>query len=134
MGIVAISASYPRPPLGYRPSHGGALGLGGAGGHGLDPLTLLLLQKDGGLGGHGGGLGGKGKGGLGLNPLLLSLLGGCTEKYPKCTQPKIANADGRKICGLGRQPNCECVTGAAAYCLPCCTCPDTPDAPLDELV
>merc|ERR1712055_148109 len=50
-----------------------------AGGHGLDPLTLLLLQKDGGLGGHGGGLksllpllllgggglGGKGKGGLG---------------------------------------------------------------------
>merc|ERR1712179_593614 len=56
----------------------GGLGHGG----GLSGLLPLLL-----LGG--GGLGGKGKGGLGINPLLLSLLGGCTEKYPKCVQPKL---------------------------------------------
>ena len=48
--IVCVSASYaPRhPPFRYPPSHGAPFG--GAGGHGLDPLTLLLLQKDGGLG------------------------------------------------------------------------------------
>jgi len=134
--IVAISASYSRPPLGHRPSHGGALG-------GIDPFTLLLL-KDGGLG-HGGGLsgllpllllgggglGGKGKGGLGINPLLLSLLGGCTEKYPKCIQPKIANADGKRICGLGNQEKCQKYHPNDAICLPCCTCPDTPSSPLE---
>merc|ERR1712105_569866 len=85
---------YSRPPLGHRPSHGGALG-------GIDPFTLLLL-KDGGLG-HGGGLsgllpllllgggglGGKGKGGLGINPLLLSLLGGSLKSTPSVFSQKL---------------------------------------------
>ena len=50
--VAVVSASYPpRPPLFYGPSHrGGYGGAGGLGGGGLDPLTLLLLQKDGGLG------------------------------------------------------------------------------------
>ena len=49
--IVSGSASYvPRhPPYKYRPSHGASFG-GAAGGLGIDPLTLLMLQKDGGLG------------------------------------------------------------------------------------
>merc|ERR1712083_545739 len=53
--VAVVSAQYaPRPPLHYGPPrHGGYGGLGGHGG-GLDPLTLLLLQKDGGLGGSGG--------------------------------------------------------------------------------
>merc|ERR1712055_339854 len=90
--VAVVSAQYaPRPPLHYGPpTHGGYGGLGGHGG-GLDPLTLLLLQKDGGLGSGdinsllplllAGGLGGKGKGGF--DPLLLALLGGgkCKEKH-----------------------------------------------------
>merc|ERR1712112_48487 len=120
-----VSALYqPRPlPFQYGPTHGA---LGGAGGHGggVDPLTLLLLQKDGGKGGiksllplflMSGGLGGGKKGGM--NPLLLtSLLGDdeCEEKYSgRCTQPTTANANSGFNCGL-----------SSSYC-PCCTCPDT---------
>ena len=42
--IAAVSASYaPHPPtFKYQPPHASAGGLGG----GLDPVTLLLLQKD----------------------------------------------------------------------------------------
>ena len=52
--ITSVASSYaPRlPTFGYRPSHSlpGA-SLGGAGGlGGIDPLTLLILQKDGGQG------------------------------------------------------------------------------------
>ena len=48
--VAVVSAQYaPRPPLHYGSPYGGYGGLGGHGG-GLDPLTLLLLQKDGGLG------------------------------------------------------------------------------------
>merc|ERR1719233_884349 len=81
--VAVVSAQYaPRPPLHYGSPYGGQGGHGG----GLDPLTLLLLQKDGGLGSGGissllplllaGGLGGKGKGKGGFDPLLLALLGG----------------------------------------------------------
>merc|ERR1712179_302215 len=109
MGIVAISASYPRPPLGYRPSHGGALG-------GIDPFTLLLL-KDGGLG--------HGKGGLSsLLPLLLlgggGLGGECKEKYHPCTQPSAANMDGDQLCGRDTGHSCD-----GEKCKMCCTCPAT---------
>ena len=48
--IAAVSASYaPPPPIKYQPPHGFPRNpLGGAGGlGGLDPVTLLLLQKDG---------------------------------------------------------------------------------------
>merc|ERR1719430_1590247 len=106
--VAVVSTQYaPRPPLHYGSPYGGGYGgLGGGHGGGLDPLTLLLLQKDGGLGGSGGinsllplllagGLGGKGKGGF--NPLLLALLGGgtCKEKHLLgCTQPATANLNG----------------------------------------
>ena len=90
-------------------------------------LRLLLLG--------GGGLGGKGKGGLGFNPLLLSLLSSssCTEKYPICVQPGTANVDGKRLCGLGDQDKCAMPNDPwdAAFCLPCCTCPDTPNALLE---
>ena len=51
--IAAVSASYAPhpspPPIKYQPPHGFPRNpLGGAGGlGGLDPVTLLLLQKDG---------------------------------------------------------------------------------------
>merc|ERR1712176_814810 len=108
----------------YGPTHPRAFG--GAGGHGggVDPLTLLLLQKDGGKGGiksllplflMSGGLGGGKKGGM--NPLLLTSLIGdheCEEKYSGyCTQPTTANAYSGFECGLSSG---EC---------PCFTCPDT---------
>ena len=83
----------------------------------------------------GGGKGGHGaKGGLNNPLLLLSLFGGCTEKYPNCIQPTTANADQpglkKRICGLGDQlKNCffKSVAPPPENCLPCCTCPDTPD-------
>merc|ERR1712212_1470750 len=53
--VAVVSAQYaPRPPLLYGPPHRGGYGGAGGLGGGLDPLTLLLLQKDGGLGGNGG--------------------------------------------------------------------------------
>merc|ERR1712183_106898 len=134
--VAVVSASYPPPPF-YGPAHrggyGGASGLGG-----LDPLTLLLLQKDGGFGGNGGissllppllsgGLGGGKKGGL--NPLMLALLSGkCVEKYPPggCVQPATANANPDKLCG--DYPGYSCNTSGGSNfkkCLPCCTCPTT---------
>merc|ERR1739840_7586 len=115
--VAVASASYPpRPPLYYGPSHRG--GYGGAGGlGGLDPLTLLLLQK-------GGGLGGKGKGSF--NPLLLALLGKCDEKYPLgCTQPAVANVNGKRLCGKDSGSACD---DGNQQCWPCCTCPNTPSA------
>ena len=51
--ISAVSALYQaRPPLyQYGPRHPGTYGgAGGHGGGGVDPLTLLLLQKNGGTG------------------------------------------------------------------------------------
>merc|ERR1712055_413470 len=136
--VAVVSAQYaPRPPLHYGPPHRG--GYGGLGGHGggLDPLTLLLLQKDGGLGGSGGidsllplllagGLGGKGKGGF--NPLLLALLGGgkCKEKHLLgCTQPATANLDGDFLCGNDLGTACD---GGNEPCRPCCTCSTTANA------
>jgi len=82
--ITVVSASYqPRPlPLKYGPAHRGVYG--GARGHGggIDPLTLLLLHKDGGGNGGinrllpllltGGGLSGKAGH---VNPLIFTLLG-----------------------------------------------------------
>merc|ERR1712083_451569 len=64
--VAVVSAQYaPRPPLLYGPPHRGGYGGAGGLGGGLDPLTLLLLQKDGGLGGNGG-----------INSLLPLLLAG----------------------------------------------------------
>jgi len=82
--VAVVSASYqPRPlPFKYGPTHRGDYG--GAAGHGggIDPLTLLLLQKNGGGNGGinrllpllltGGGLSGKDGH---VNPLLFTLLG-----------------------------------------------------------
>jgi len=127
--ITVASAFYqprPRPlPFKYGPTHRGVYG--GAGGHGggIDPLTLLLLQRNG--GGNGGinrllpiflsgALGGGKKGEI--SPLLLtSLLGEkCVEEHRYgCTQPTTANANPSRLCG-------KCTT-----CCPCCTCPDTVD-------
>ena len=67
-----------------------------------------------------------------MNPILLaSLLGDdkCEEVHKGgCTQPTTANANGRKLCGIGdTQASCG-VSGPAEYnCCPCCTCPDTPN-------
>merc|ERR1712212_562745 len=136
--VAVVSAQYaPRPPLLYGPPHRGGYGGAGGLGGGLDPLTLLLLQKDGGLGGSGGinsllplllagGLGGKGKGGF--DPLLLALLGGgkCVETYPLgCTQPATANLDGDFLCGNDQGAACD---GGNEQCWPCCTCPTTASA------
>ena len=48
--FTVVSASYqPRPlPFKYGPTHRGVYGEAGAHGGGIDPLTLLLLQKNGG--------------------------------------------------------------------------------------
>merc|ERR1712112_310102 len=91
--IVAVSSAFlpapPPPPPHYgRPGYPRPSPLGGA----MDPTTLLLLNKNGGLGGSGsnsllpllllgggGGLGGAH--GKGFNPLLFSLLGGCKEEH-----------------------------------------------------
>merc|ERR1712179_498749 len=141
--VAVVSASYPpHPPPYYGPVH--RRGFGGVGGHGggLDPVILLLLQKNGGLGGKGGGginsllplllaggLGGK-KGGF--DPLLLALLGSgkCLEQYPGgCIQPATANTDGNKLCGIKAGNFCERVNGGGGEkCWPCCSCPHTPDA------
>merc|ERR1712055_303542 len=120
--VAVVSAQYaPRPPLHYG-GGGGYGGYGGLGVHGggIDPLTLLLLQKDGGLGSGGissllplllaGGLGGKGKGKGGFDPLLLALLGGgkCKEKHLLgCTQPATANLDGDFLCGNDLGTTCD---------------------------
>merc|ERR1711970_678350 len=132
--VAVVSASYPPPPF-YGPSHrggyGGASGLGG-----LDPLTLLLLQKDGGLGGNGGinsllplllG-GGLGSGKGGFNPLMLALLSGkCVEKHTGgCIQPATANANPNKLCG--ESTTLDKCNGGSNFCWPCCTCPTTPNA------
>merc|ERR1712183_208376 len=61
--VAVVSASYPPPPF-YGPPHRGGYSAGASGLGGLDPLTLLLLQKDGGLGRNGG-----------INSLLPLLLG-----------------------------------------------------------
>ena len=101
-------------------------------------LPLLLLGGGGGLGGKVG-LGGKG-GHVGNPLLLLSLLGSgaekCKEIYPKCIQPTTANADGRRKCGLdnGNGMECETTNNAPALCLPCCSCPNTPDAVLEPFL
>ena len=106
-------------------------------------LPLLLL---GGGGGHGRKVGLGGKGGHVGNPLLLlSLLGSgaekCKEIYPKCIQPTTANADGRRKCGLDNGNGMECETtndapanNYPALCLPCCSCPNTPDAVLEPFL
>merc|ERR1712066_1015788 len=95
--FVAVSSAFlpvpPPPPPHYgRPGYPRTSPLGGA----MDPTTLLLLNKNGGLGGSGsnsllpllllGGGGGLGGGhGKGFNPLLFSLLGGCKEEHSPCT-------------------------------------------------
>merc|ERR1711942_295730 len=80
--VVGSSALLPGPPAPYgRPGYPRPSPFGGA----MDPTTLLLLNKNGGLGGSGsllpllllggGGLGGLGGGhGKSFNPLLFSLL------------------------------------------------------------
>merc|ERR1711964_85770 len=110
---------YPAPPPGYAPRrfHGRPLPSKGplGGGLGLDPLTFLLFQQNGGLGGNGGGdlesilplllLGGGGLGG-GLNPLLLaSLFKNCKEPYPDCSYPNEAP---NVLCGIGHQTFKRC--------------------------
>merc|ERR1712142_1266372 len=92
--VVVASASFqpllapPQAPHYRRPGYPGHSLFGGGA---MDPMTYLLLQKNGGLlGGSGSSsnsllpflLGGGGLGGLGgghgkFNPLLFSLLGGC---------------------------------------------------------
>merc|ERR1712055_502508 len=118
--VAVVSAQYaPRPPLHYGPPYGG--GYGGLGGHGggLDPLTLLLLQKDGGLG----------SGGISsLLPLLLA--GGLGGKWKEkhlvgCTQPATANLDGDFLCGNDLGTACD---GGNEPCWPCCTCSTTANA------
>merc|ERR1712243_385632 len=148
--ISVVSASYQSRPLSFRygSTHRGTGGHGG----GIDPLTLLLLQKDGDKGGKdginnllplllaGGGMGGKG--GHAVNPLLFAFLGGkgdssggknllplllsgglggkkggistllltslidnkCVEEYSGtgsggCTQPTTSNADEQNLVG-----------------------------------
>merc|ERR1712240_254970 len=109
--VVAASATFlapPPPPHYRRPGYPGHSPLGGGS---IDPMTYLLLNKNGGLGGSGsssllpllllggGGLGG-GHGKGGFNPLLFSLLGGCTEQHSPCTKIADANAgDATKQCG-----------------------------------
>merc|ERR1712055_1279215 len=121
--VAVVSAQYaPRPPLHYG-GGGGYGGYGGLGVHGggIDPLTLLLLQKA-------GGLGGKGKGKGGFDPLLLALLGGgkCKEKHLLgCTQPATANLDGDFLCGNDLGTACD---GGNEPCWPCCTCSTTANA------
>merc|ERR1712098_220778 len=131
--FVAVSSAFglaPPPP----PPHYGRPGyprpsspFGGA----MDPTTLLLLNKNGGLGGGsgsssllpllllgGGGLGG-GHGKGSFNPLLFSLLGGCTEQHSPCTKIADANAgDATKQCGddTGR------TSCGGQKCNKCCTC------------
>merc|ERR1712014_298871 len=124
--VVAVSSAFlpglpapPPPPPHYgRPGYPRPSPLGGA----MDPTTLLLLNKNGGLGGSGSSsllplllLGGGGLGGMGggygghgghgkFNPLLLTLLGGCTEKHTGgCTQPTVANGDANQKCGMNDQ-------------------------------
>merc|ERR1712002_1202827 len=143
--ISVVSALYQPRPFHYGPTHPGAFGGAGSHGGGVDPLTLLLLQKNGGTGGinnllplllTSGGLGGK----KGINPLLLTTLIGhgdekCVEKYPSgCTQPTTANTSPtgysayKTLCGVG--PSTGCGSGGGyAQCCPCCTCPDTKPAP-----
>ena len=82
--FTVVSASYqPRPlPFKYGPTHRGVYGEAGGHGGGIDPLILLLLQKNGGGNGGinrllpllltGGGLSGKDGH---VNPLLFTLLG-----------------------------------------------------------
>merc|ERR1711936_1492597 len=140
--VAVVSASYPpHPPPYYGSVHRG--GFGGVCGHGggLDPMILLLLQKNGGLGGKGGGInsllplllaGGLGGKKGDFDPLLLALLGGgkCVEQYPGgCIQPATANTDGNKLCGTKAGNFCERVNGGGGeQCWPCCSCPHTPDA------
>merc|ERR1712227_1183997 len=114
--FVAVSAAFlppPPPPPHYRP-HGypRPSPLGGA----MDPTTLLLLNKNGGLGGSGGNSllpllgGGGGLGGAhgkGFTPLLFSLLGGCKEEHSPCTKIADANADATKKCGLDTGTSCN---------------------------
>merc|ERR1719158_2481505 len=113
----------------------------------MDPMTYLLLQKNGGLlGGSGSSsnsllplllLGGGGLGGLGgghgkFNPLLFSLLGGCKEQYTGgCVQPSEANNNADLICGIDTGTGCKTANQIPVpwKCLPCCTCPDTTSAP-----
>merc|ERR1712098_309965 len=128
--IVAVSSALlPGPPAPYgRPGYPRPSPFGGA----MDPTTLLLLNKNGGLGGGsgsssllpllllgGGGLGG-GHGKGGFNPLLFSLLGGCTEQHSPCTKIADANTDNNKQCGddTGRT-SCN-----GQKCNMCCTCND----------
>merc|ERR1712114_104105 len=130
--IVAVSSAFlpglpapPPPPPHYgRPGYPRPSPLGGA----MDPTTLLLLNKNGGLGGSGsnsllpllllgggGGLGGAH--GKGFNPLLFSLLGGCKEEHSPCTKIADANADATKKCGLDTGTSCN-----GNKCNMCCTC------------
>merc|ERR1711982_217187 len=128
--IVAVSSAFglapPPPPPHYgRPGYPRPSPLGGA----MDPTTLLLLNKNGGLGGTGsnsllpllllgggGGLGGAH--GKGFNPLLFSLLGGCKEEHSPCTKIADANADTDKQCGNDVNGNsCN-----GNKCNMCCTC------------
>merc|ERR1712098_1034637 len=127
--FVAVSSAFlpaPPPPPHYgRPGHTPPSPFGGA----MDPTTLLLLNKNGGLGGSGGnGLlpllllgGGGGLGGAhgkGFNPLLFSLLGGCKEEHSPCTKIADANADTDKQCGNDVNGNsCN-----GNKCNMCCTC------------
>merc|ERR1712112_512417 len=131
--FVAVSAAFlppPPPPPHYRP-HGypRPSPLGGA----MDPTTLLLLNKNGGLGGSGsnsllpllllgggGGLGGAH--GKGFNPLLFSLLGGCKEEHSPCTKIADANADTDKQCGNDATPGSCGTVGNLVKCNKCCTC------------
>merc|ERR1712002_134227 len=133
--ISVVSALYQPRPFHYGPTHPGAFGGAGSHGGGVDPLTLLLLQKNGGTGGinnllplllTSGGLGGK-KGGI--NPLFLTTLLGhgeeCVEKYPRgCTQPTTANNSPtgyKTLCGTSFSTGCG---SGGQSCCPCCTCPD----------
>merc|ERR1712240_27906 len=149
--VVAASATFlapPPPPHYRRPGYPGHSPLGGGS---IDPMTYLLLNKNGGLGGSGSSsllplLGGGGLGGMGggygghgghgkFNPLLLTLLGGCTEKHTGgCTQPTVANGDANQKCGMNDQgQSCQSAAGpnpTSVNCKPCCTCPDTPSATL----
>merc|ERR1719312_848944 len=130
--VVAASATYPpqltpSPPPHYRrPGYPGHSPFGGGA---IDPMTYLLLNKNGGfggsgssnsllplllLGGGGAGLGGYGGGHGKFNPLLLTLLGGCKEKHSSCTQPSLANSDSTQQCGMNDvNKKCKATVGHA---------------------
>merc|ERR1711862_432266 len=132
--FVAVSSAFglapPPPPPHYgRPGYPRPSPFGGA----MDPTTLLLLNKNGGLGGSGsssllpllllgggGGLGGAH--GKGFNPLLFSLLGGCKEEHSPCTKIADANADTDKQCGNDVNGNSCGTVGNLVKCNKCCTC------------